>query len=655
MALSLSIGWGIRGNFGHEAGAMIAGALSALAVALLSGRDDWQQRVMYFGFFGGLGWGFGGSIAYMYPLSFTESGHTTSTVYGYFALFIEGGLWCGMGAAGTAFAATMPLQRLTRFFTPLCFVLAALGLRHYIEGPLAELLVPAGDDTGDQRWHRHKSPLYWFDADWLQAVMALIGVCVYDLWNRLWDSQQRLISHPLMVVPFLAAGAGIGFAGQAALQSAGLDVMVADALTVPLGDLSYVNPETGGQFAPDQLLTNWPQFFGDHAQYLGIGTGILISGIIYFFISGQFRNDSSLLLYLAGGWLIAFLLLPTLGSLALMDYGGLRMMPPRSDDWAGILGVFIGGSVWCCRYQLLPVAQVMARGFVLGGISFATVPMLRYFIRYPGHPWRYPDGVPEEWAHFQSANWHSVLEQLHGFGHGLAIAVAMAMLWARQPRDEDSQNDRRWAIGFSAAFVLFGFGFLNLHKLVHTWIGNKSVPETMKAPFLDFIELSPNTWFRIVWWSATAVGALLLLVHLKRRLDIIPASWVGRGQLLYLLFLWMMVIGNLMRAVPGFHENRLVTEWVLFMNACLATLLVVLLPRRPSSDSAAPPLRSWPALSITWLRGLAVASVIMICYGVVTLSMYQEHLEGKPWANHRRFGPDATWRIKPILKHGDHP
>ena len=178
VALSLSIGWGIRGNFGHEAGAMIAGALSAMAVALLSGREDWQRRVLYFGFLGGLGWGFGGSIAYMYPLAFTESGHTASTYYGYFALFVEGGLWCGMGAAGTAMAACMPVNRLTRFFTPLCFVLVALGLRHYIEEPLAMALGPAGEDTGDGTWHRHKSPLYWFDADWLQAVIALT-VCVF--------------------------------------------------------------------------------------------------------------------------------------------------------------------------------------------------------------------------------------------------------------------------------------------------------------------------------------------------------------------------------------------------------------------------------------------------------------------------------------------
>lgn len=655
IALSLSIGWGIRGNFGHEAGAMIAGALSAMAVALVSGREDWRKRVLYFGFFGSLGWGFGGSIAYMYPLSFTESGHTATTYYGYFSTFLEGGLWCGLGAAGTALAASMPLNRLTRMFTPLCFVLAALGLRHYLQEPFEDFLVPPGSDTGDETWQRHKSPLYWFDADWLQALMALLGVCAYDLYDRMRLTRRRLIDHPVTLLPFAGIGALLGYAIQAMLRSSGLEEGVRNALVVRLGDLTYVNPETGMKFDPEQLLTNWPQFFGDYPEHLGWGFGLLTGAAVYFLLAGRFRNDSSLLLYLSLGWLIAFIAMPTLGSTLLMDYGGLRVMPPRSDDWAGITGVFVAGMIWSCRHGVKPVAHVMSMGFLLGGISFAAVPMIRYVLRYPGHPWRHPEGVPDAWAHYQSANWHSTLEQLHGFGHGLAIAIAMAMLWRRQPVGLSEKNDRRWTVGFSAAFVLFGVGFLNLHKLVETWVGNKSIPATLKAPFLDFIEASPHVWFRVVWWSATAVGAILLLIHLRRRLDIIPTTWIGKGQLLYVLFLWLMVIGNLMRAIPGYTDGRMVTEWMLCMNACLVTLLVVALPRASLANSVWEKRPEWPSLGGTWLRGLLVVVVLMSVFGFMTLAMYQEHLERKPWANHRRFGPDAVWRIKPILKHGDHP
>src|SRR5262249_5195841 len=82
-ALSLGLGWGIRGNFGHEYGALLPGALAALAAALVSGRRDWWNRAAYFGLFGALGWSFGGSISYMQVIAYTHSGHLPSQAYGF--------------------------------------------------------------------------------------------------------------------------------------------------------------------------------------------------------------------------------------------------------------------------------------------------------------------------------------------------------------------------------------------------------------------------------------------------------------------------------------------------------------------------------------------------------------------------------------------
>jgi hypothetical protein len=662
IALSLSIGWGIRGNFGHESGAMMAGVLSATAVAILSGRSDWQNRVAYFAIFGGLGWGFGGSIAYMYPISFTESGHTASTYYGYFSLFLEGGLWCGMGAAGTALAATMPLSRMTRFFTPLCFVLVAMALRPWVEGPLESLLAPVAAGMTDATWHRHESPLYWLDADWLPACAALFGVCAFELYDRTRRQRRRLLDHPVMLLPFAAGGAMLGNLVQVLLRAGGLEESIRRALVVKLGDLNYVNPQTGIKFDPDQLLTNWPQFFSDYPQHLGWGIGAICGAAVFFAMTGKFRKDATLFVYLSLGWLFAFLAMPVLGSTFLMDYGGLRLMPPRSDDWAGILGVFIAGLIWSRRHGLTPVSHVMSVGFILGGISFATVPMVRFLLRYPGHPWRFPEGVPQTLAHYQSANWHSILEQTDGFGFGLAIAIAMAMLCRRQPYEAQEARVGGWTLAFSVFFAWFIVGFLNLYKLVETWVENGAVPTDLKAPLLGFIELPPLAWFCIVWWTAAAVGGVLLLMHQQRRLEIVPDTWTGKGQLLYVLFLWLIVIGNLCRAIPGFSNGRMVTEWVLFMNACLATLLIVALPQRGPYDTTDKLITArdeqqvaWPSLAKTWLWGLVAAAVMISVYGCSTLAMYQQHLEGKPSANHRRFGPDAKWRISPILKHGEHP
>ncbi|MFO0788005.1 MAG: hypothetical protein U0805_01010 [Pirellulales bacterium] len=661
IALSHSIGWGIRGNFGHEAGAMIAGALSALAIAALSNRDDWRNRAAYFAMFGALGWAFGGSIAYMYPISFTESGEIASTYYGYFSLFVEGGLWAGLGAAGTAFAAAMPLDRLKQFFTPLCFVLVALGLKLWIEAPLEGLLMSGSAGLAGNTWHRHASPLYWFDADWFAAAMALVGVCAFELYDRKNIERDHAIDHPLMLLPFAAVGAALGYVGQAMLHVAGLDDSLRRALVVKLGDLNYISPNTSKGFDQDQLLTNWPNFFSYYPQHVGWWGGLVAGVALYFILTGRFRNDASLLLYLALGWLLAFIAMPVLGSTLLMDYGGFRLMPPRSDDWAGIVGVFLAALIWSRRYGVPAIANVASLGFLLGGLSFATVPALRFILRYPGNPWRFPQGVPEPFAHYQSANWHSILEQSHGFGHGLAIAIAMAMLWRRQAYDaREGRVGNHWTVAFSVFFVWCIVGFLNMYKLVETWVEKKAVPATLKAPLLGFIEAPAEFWFCLVWWTAAAVCGWLLLAHRRRRFEIVPTTWTGKAQLIYVVFLALVVVGNLSRAIPGFTNGRMVTEWAIFMNASLATLLIMVLPGPNTFDSsaatsAATESRLWPSLLKTWGIGLVAVSVLLCVYGWMTLALYQHDLEGKPWANHRRFGPDAKWRIEPILKNGEHP
>jgi hypothetical protein len=54
-SVSLCVGWGIRGNFGHEYGAALPGALAAIAIVLLSGREDWWRYVHHFALFGAIG------------------------------------------------------------------------------------------------------------------------------------------------------------------------------------------------------------------------------------------------------------------------------------------------------------------------------------------------------------------------------------------------------------------------------------------------------------------------------------------------------------------------------------------------------------------------------------------------------------------------
>ena len=118
--LSLCVGWGIRGNFGHEYGAALPGALAAIAIVLLSGREDWWRHVHYFALFGAIGWSFGGSMSYMMVVGYSHSSQSPTVLYGFanlFAIgFFVGSSWgCGYRAASVFNAyAAIPVLRADR-------------------------------------------------------------------------------------------------------------------------------------------------------------------------------------------------------------------------------------------------------------------------------------------------------------------------------------------------------------------------------------------------------------------------------------------------------------------------------------------------------------------------------------------------------------
>ena len=490
--LSLSIGWGIRGNFGHEFGAMIAGALAGLALSMTSGRPDWWRRAAFFGMFGALGWSFGGSISYMQVVAYTHSGHTPSVLYGFASVFVIGFLWAAPGGAGTALPAEMNRETLTGLLPPL----SALFLVWWVQDGLVEpWLAEAGYD------------LDWHDSDWLGALSA-VPVAL------LWAAVRR-----------------------------------------------------------------------------------------------RFDEGSSLILHLAIGWWVGFLLL----RVAL----GLRMTPPRGDNWAGVAGLVGGVIVYLARRRLWwSLFATLVTGF-LGGIGFATGVLLKLVEVTSGY----------------ETNWHSVMEQTQGALHGLALSVAMFVLARRAPRVADEPPVRRWADPYAAMFVFLLITYLNLRKNPILWIEGGTVPAA-------FHGISSRAWFSLAY-ALMAIGAVVLAVrHRSRPIALLPDSWLGRGQLLYLGFLWAMVLGNFERALPGFAAQRLVTEGIIHLNAVIATVLLLTLtpPPRPAPEpSATAPPRVWAVVAI----GLVLSMASIAADWAVVRGIYGDTFAGHA-GFHTRFGPDAV-------------
>jgi len=152
-------------------------------------------------------------------------------------------------------------------------------------------------------------------------------------------------------------------------------------------DLTIDNPETCLPFDPSNMVTNWPTIFSAHSGYVGLLFGLTIGAAIYFARFGKWRPGSSLLLHMALGWLIVFLLFPVL-----LD---IRVTPPRNDNWAGGLGVFLGILVYTWRNRLLPVAVASVVCGAIGGLGIAFTQCLKLLLVAPGNPEQLADLPPE--------------------------------------------------------------------------------------------------------------------------------------------------------------------------------------------------------------------------------------------------------------------
>ncbi|WP_229253017.1 hypothetical protein [Dyadobacter helix] len=684
----MSIGWGIRGNFGHEYGAAFAGCLAALTVSLVSGREDWRGRVLYFGFFGALGWGFGGSMSYMQVIAYTQSGHWPSQWYGYSCLFLIGFLWAALGSIGTALPAVADKETLVGLFRPIVFVFAAWFIQDLVEDPLSNFL--QSQIQFDHTWSRHKSPLYWFDADYFAAFFALAGLGIFDLTDR---KEKNTFWLPV----FILGGALLGFGTQQLLQTSGLDKSLASLLTYKLGDVTYMQAGSNmPAFDPDNFLNNWPQWFGDYPQHIGWVAGIVAGITAYFIRYGKFRSGASLLVCMASGWILSFLLFPVLGSLFFTNIGGLRMTPPRGDDWAGILGVFIGAVVWLKRYRFDAVLYAGLVGGTIGGLGFSGIQWIKLWLTSWGNPQvllgKGMDGASPlfqqtvlAWADWQQQNWHSFLEQSYGFVNGIAIAVAIGLLRQQQilPGRSTLPGVKLYrestAKAIAVFFILLAIPYVNLFKNVKEWsdrLGPENwqvitrmpdgseqavaahwdVPYIGRFPGVDFLSFTAETWYRVTWVLLVILFVKVIRRHREEPLSFLPASWLGRGQLVFLMLLWLMIMGNFERALVGWGSSRLLTEWVITVNAMLATYFILTVPREKQDTFAVTAPIGRVALKRAFFTLILVFLISPPVLFVTNRMIYHypEYAKLDKAHIHMRFGPDADWRAKPILKNEEH-
>lgn len=101
VGMTLATSWAVRGQFGHEQGAAWAGGIGALALVLISKRNDWLQKIFPVALASALGWGMTGMISYGAVVGYGRADNYPNAFYGLLMLFVIGGLFGLIGGGLT--------------------------------------------------------------------------------------------------------------------------------------------------------------------------------------------------------------------------------------------------------------------------------------------------------------------------------------------------------------------------------------------------------------------------------------------------------------------------------------------------------------------------------------------------------------------------
>ena len=154
-----AMGWGIRGQYGHETGAMIAGVLVSLVLVIRNCPRAALLPAARAAALGTIAMGFGGSMTYGQTVGLTHDaplvGHWAALRWGMLGLAIKGGLWIGFAGLflGVGLGRRRVGWREMALVTLAMVALYALGIR-LINRPFdpARRVLPALYFSDDWHW-----------------------------------------------------------------------------------------------------------------------------------------------------------------------------------------------------------------------------------------------------------------------------------------------------------------------------------------------------------------------------------------------------------------------------------------------------------------------------------------------------------------------
>ena len=108
VGIAFGTAWAIRGQFGHEPGAAMAGIIGGAALLLAAKRKEWFNKMLPVIASSAIGWGTTGMISYGMVVGYCRAGDLLNSTYGFLSLFVIGGLFglIGGGLVGLSLNST---------------------------------------------------------------------------------------------------------------------------------------------------------------------------------------------------------------------------------------------------------------------------------------------------------------------------------------------------------------------------------------------------------------------------------------------------------------------------------------------------------------------------------------------------------------------
>ncbi|MGD9853759.1 MAG: hypothetical protein AB7U20_02295 [Planctomycetaceae bacterium] len=216
-AMAAGMGWGIRGQYGHETGAMMAGLLFSLVIVFLYGSQLTSLTGARAAALCALGISIGGSMTYAQTVGLTKDapliGNWEALQWGMLGLFIKGGIWIGYGGVllgiGLSGIRYRPLEMILLLLAMLILFFFGVWLLNSPYDPANKVLpyIYFSDNFDFEPDEAKPRPEVW--GGLLLALVTLIGYARVAKGDRL--------AFRLGVWGFLAGA--IGFTSGQSLQS----------------------------------------------------------------------------------------------------------------------------------------------------------------------------------------------------------------------------------------------------------------------------------------------------------------------------------------------------------------------------------------------------------------------------------------------------